>query len=161
MILIAAMLFVFIVFATKQDNLNVYNGGNSTYTVESESETEKEVVSNTYMNKDIDLSMLIPDGWQHVTKYGYVTYVQSASASSIQIQVMAYYPMVNNATAESLSETYSQRGMEITEFQYMSDNSYYLIYQSQGMSGITDYIENVIWDRSHVAKVVVTFNDEN
>ena len=107
LILIAAMLFVFIVFATKQDNLNVYNGGNSTYTVESESETEKEVVSNTYMNKDIDLSMQIPDGWQHVTKDGYDTYVHSASASSIQIQVMAYYPMVNNATAESLSETYS------------------------------------------------------
>ena len=161
LILIAAMLTVFIVFATKQDNLNVYNGGNSTYTVESESETEKEVVSNTYMNKDIDLSMQIPDGWQHVTKDGYDTYVHSASASSIQIQVMAYYPMVNNATAESLSETYSQRGMEITEFQYMSYNSYYLIYQSQGMSGITDYIEYVIWDRSHVAKVVVTFNDEN
>ena len=84
------MLTVFIVFATKQDNLNVYNGGNSTYTVESESETEKKVVSNTYMNKDIDLSMQIPDGWQHVTKDGYDTYVHSASASSIQIQVMAY-----------------------------------------------------------------------
>ena len=52
-------------------------------------------------------------------------------------------------------------GMQITEFEYMSDNSYYVIYQSQGMSGITDYIEYVIWDRQHVAKIVVTFNDEN
>lgn len=161
--LIEVMLFVFMTFATKQDNLNVYQNkdGNSSYTVESESETEKKVVSNTYMNTDINLSMQIPDGWKHITKDGYDTFVHSASASSIQIQVMNYYPMVNNASADSLSETYSSMGMQITEFEYMSDNSYYVIYQSQGMSGITDYIEYVIWDRQHVAKIVVTFNDEN
>ena len=157
------MLFVFMTFATKQDNLNVYQNkdGNSSYTVESESETEKKVVSNTYMNTDINFSMQIPDGWKHITKDGYDTFVHSASASSIQIQVMNYYPMVNNASADSLSETYSSMGMQITEFEYMSNNSYYVIYQSQGMSGITDYIEYVIWDRQHVAKIVVTFNDEN
>ena len=69
--------------------------------------------------------------------------------------------MVNNASVDSLSETYSSRGMEITEFQYMSDNSYYVIYQAKGIAGITDYIEYVIWDRQHVAKIVVTFSDEN
>lgn len=160
-ILIGSMLILFLVSATKQENLDVYTGGNSTYTVESESETNKKVISNTYMNSLINLSMQIPDSWQHIIKDGYDTYVHSASASSIQIQVMSYYPMVNNATVDSLSESYSTRGMEITEFQFLSDNSYYLIYQSKGLSGITDYIEYVIWDRQHVAKIVVTFNDEN
>lgn len=69
--------------------------------------------------------------------------------------------MVNNASADSLSQTYSQRGLTITEFQFLADNSYYLVYQSSGKSGITDYIELVIWDRSHVAKIVWTFNDSN
>ena len=160
-ILIGSMLILFLVSATKQENLDVYTGGNSTYTVESESETNKKVISNTYMNSLINLSMQIPDSWQHITKDGYDTYIHSASASSIQIQVMSYYPMVNNATVDSLSESYNTRGMEITEFQFLSDNSYYLIYQSKGLSGITDYIEYVIWDRQHVAKIVVTFNDEN
>ena len=159
--LIGGMLAVFLIFATKQENLDVYNGGNSTYTVETESESEKKIVSNTYLNNTIALSMQIPDGWQHVTKDGYDTYIHSASASSIQIQVLSYYPMVNNTSVDSLTETYSARGMTLTEFQYTADNSYYVIYQSQGMSGITDYIEYVIWDRQHVAKVVVTFNDAN
>ena len=161
LVLIAAMFILFLVFATKQENLDVYKSGNSTYTIETESESKKNIVSNTYLNNTVDLSMQIPDGWQHITKDGYDTYVHSASASSIQIQVMAYYPLVNNASVDSLSETYNARGMEITEFQFLSDNSYYLIYQSSGMSGITDYIEYVIWDRQHVAKIVVTFNDEN
>ena len=159
--LIAGMFIIFIIFATKQETLDVYRGGNASYTVETESETEKNIVSNTYLNNDINLSMQIPDGWQHITKDGYDTYVHSASASSIQIQVMSYYPMVNNASADSLAETYSSRGMEITEFQFMSDNSYYVIYQAKGIAGITDYIEYVIWDRQHVAKIVVTFSDEN
>lgn len=160
-VLIGAMITLFVLFATRQSNLDVYTGGQSTYTVETETETEKKVITNTYMNSEINLSMQIPDGWTHVTKDGYDTYVHNASASSVQIQVMSYYPMVNNASADSLSQTYSQRGLTITEFQFLADNSYYLVYQSSGKSGITDYIELVIWDRSHVAKIVWTFNDSN
>lgn len=160
-VLIGAMITLFVLFATRQSNLDVYTGGQSTYTVETETETEKKVITNTYMNSEINLSMQIPDGWTHVTKDGYDTYIHNASASSVQVQVMSYYPMVNNASADSLSQTYSQRGLTITEFQFLADNSYYLVYQSSGKSGITDYIELVIWDRSHVAKIVWTFNDSN
>lgn len=156
-----AMLLVFMVIATKQDNLNVYSGGKSTYTVESESETEKAPVTNTYMSTEVGLSMQIPDGWEHVTKDGFDTFIHSASASSVQIQVVSYYPAVNNAALDSLSQTYSELGYTVTEFQFTADNSYYVIYQSQGKSGVTDYIETVIWDRQHVAKVVFTFNDAN
>lgn len=159
--ILTCMLFVFLSVATKEDNLNVYNGNHSEYTVEPETETEKKIITNTYMNAEIDLSMQIPDGWQHIIKDGFDTYVHSPSASSVQIQVMSYYPMVNNATAESLSDTYSARGLEITEFQYTADNSYYVIYRSKGISGITDYIECVLWDRQNVAKVIFTFNDDN
>ena len=143
-VLIGAMITLFVLFATRQSNLDVYTGGQSTYTVETETETEKKVITNTYMNSEINLSMQIPDGWTHVTKDGYDTYVHNASASSVQIQVMSYYPMVNNASADSLSQTYSQRGLTITEFQFLADNSYYLVYQSSGKSGITDYIELVM-----------------
>ena len=160
-VLIGAMITLFVLFATRQSNLDVYTGGQSTYTVETETETEKKVITNTYMNSEINLSMQIPDGWTHVTKDGYDTYIHNASASSVQVQVMSYCPMVNNASADSLSQTYSQRGLTITEFQFLADNSYYLVYQSSGKSGITDYIELVIWDRSHVAKIVWTFNDSN
>ena len=88
-VLIGAMITLFVLFATRQSNLDVYTGGQSTYTVETETETEKKVITNTYMNSEINLSMQIPDGWTHVTKEGYDTSVHNASASSVQIQVMS------------------------------------------------------------------------
>lgn len=69
--------------------------------------------------------------------------------------------LVNNVNYESLSASYSERGLELTEFEFLSNNSYYIIYKENGVSGITDYIETVIWDRKHVVKVVVTFNDNH
>ena len=161
LLLLIGMLSVFLSAATKKDSLNVYKGKSSEYTVTPETETEQKVITNTYMNSKINLSMQIPDGWQHIIKDGYDTYVHSPSASSVQIQVMSYYPMVNNASAESFADTYSSRGLEITDFQYISNNSYYLMYRSNGMSGITDYIECVLWDRQNVAKIIFTFNDAN
>lgn len=68
-----------------------------------------------------------------------------ASASSLQIQKLSYYPMINNVTLESLTESYGNRGLEVTEFSYLTDNSYYLIYNNKGTSGVTDYIETVFW----------------
>lgn len=153
------LLLLFLVNATKQENLDVYNKEDYTYTVESETEEEKDVKTFTYMNEKLNLSIEIPDGWEKVTKDGFDTYIHKASASSIQIQTLSYYPMVNNATAESLAETYNEQGYTVTEFQKTAGNSYYVIYQGQGISGITDYVENVIWDRSHVVKIVITFND--
>lgn len=52
-VLIGAMITLFVLFATRQSNLDVYTGGQSTYTVETETETEKKVITNTYMNSEI------------------------------------------------------------------------------------------------------------
>lgn len=160
-IAIAVMIILFLSSATSQEQLDAYTTGESVYTVEQETEAPKTLDTFTYQNKTVNLTMEIPDGWTYVLKDGFDTYVHSASASSIQIQVLSYYPMVNNMTYESITQSYAARGMEVTEFSYLSDNSYYLIYTSNGMSGVTDYIETVLWDRSHVVKIVMTFNDLN
>ncbi len=162
LITIGILLVLFLGNAMNKDNetLNVYKGGNSTYTVPKETEA-KSVPSFLYTRDDISLQMLIPEGWQKVTKDGYDTFIHSASASSIQVQVLTYYPMVNNASLESLTETYGANGFSVSDFDFMSTSSYYVIYQSQGMSGITDYIEHVYWDRQHVVKILVTVNDSN
>lgn len=162
LITIGILIILFLGNAMNKNNetLNVYNGGNSTYTVPQETE-KKTVPSFLYAREDINFQMQIPEGWQEVTKDGYDTFIHSASASSIQIQVLNYYPMVNNASLESLSETYAANGFQVTEFDFMTTASYYVLYQSQGMSGVTDYIEYVYWDRQHVVKVIVTVNDAN
>ena len=87
LVLIAAMFILFLVFATKQENLDVYKSGNSTYTIETESESKKNIVSNTYLNNTVDLSMQIPDGWQHITKdgeYRFCKYLQEIPLAGVQ-----------------------------------------------------------------------------
>ena len=52
----------------------------------------------TYQDPDTGFSISIPIDWQQVTMDGYQTFIHSASASSIQIQVQDYYPQVNMVT---------------------------------------------------------------
>lgn len=158
---VGIMLAIFLTVITKQDDLSVYTGNNSRYTIEPETEIEKNFDSQAYINNVIGLSMRIPADWTYIVKDGFDTFVHSASASSVQIQVLSYYPMINNVSGDSLYETYSARGLGLTEFERTSETSYYVVYKGKGMSGITDYIEYVLWDRSHVAKIVMTFNDNN
>lgn len=158
---VAIMVVGFLIIATSKKELKVYDSekGKSTYTIEQETETEKVIVSDTYFNNEINFVMQIPEGWEHVIKDGYDTFVHAASASSIQIQVLSYYPMVNNVTEESLNETLSQSGYTLTEFSYLGDNGYYDIYKGYNNAGEVDYIEHVFWDRSHVVKILVIVND--
>ena len=158
----AVMLVVFLTYATGNKTLDVYTGsdrGDGGHVIEQTPETEKPFASQAYVNNEISLSMQIPDGWTYIKKDGFDTFVHGPSASSVQIQVISYYPMVNEATAESLYETYAQRGLELTEFERTSPTSYYVVYKGNGMDGVTDYVETVMWDRSHVAKIIVTFSD--
>lgn len=160
---IGIMLTLFLGTALNRDTLNVYTGTGQTpqYTVEGTTEGSADVPSFLYENSEVSARLRIPEGWQHVVKDGYDTFVHSASASSVQVQVLEYYPMVNNATYEQMADACAGMGYQISGFSYVSDSSYCLTYQSQGLSGVTDYIEDVYWDRSHVVKVVITVNDSN
>ncbi len=161
LILIGVMLTVFLTIATSKKNLDVYTKKDSTYTMESEVETEEDIETELYQNQEAAFTMEVPTGWNYVKKDGYDTYVHSASATSIQFQLLNYYPQVNNATQESLAQTYVSQGMNLIEFAYTANNSYYTICQKQGNTGVTDYIQTVVWDRQHVMKVVITLNDQN
>lgn len=155
------MLTIFLTIATSKKNLDVYTKEDSTYTLESESETEEKIETELYQNQEIAFTMEIPAGWNYVKKDGYDTYVHSASASSMQFQLLTYYPQVNNATQEALAQTYAAQGLNLTEFAYTANNSYYTVCQKQSNTGVTDYIQTVVWDRQHVIKVMVTLNDQN
>ena len=158
----AVMLVIFLTVASNNKTLNVYTGkdrGDGGRVIQQEVETEKPFESQDYANSEIGLTMKIPAGWTYVKKSGYDTFVHNASASSVQVQILSYYPMVNNATKESLAESFAARGLTLTEFSRESETSYYTICQENGMGGVTDYVEEVLWDRDHVVKIVVTFND--
>lgn len=155
------MAIIFTIFAKKQDLLNAYTGGSSTYTVEETNETETEVAMEGFSYDGLALTIKIPEGWGHVTKDGYDTFIHTPSASSIQLQVMSYYPQVNNVTADSLGEDLLAMGYSILNFSRTDLNSYFVTYQSETSAGVMDYIDFVIWDLSHVVKLHVTVQDEN
>lgn len=164
LIVAAGMLLAFLTIASNNKTLDVYTGkdrGDGGRVIEQEVQTEKPFESQDYSNSEIGLTMKVPAGWTYVKKSGYDTFVHNASASSVQVQILSYYPMVNNVTAESLAESYAARGLTLTEFQRETETSYYTICQENGMNGVTDYVERVLWDRDHVAKIVFTFNDSN
>ena len=164
LIVAGVMLAIFLTIATGNKTLDVYTGldrDDSGRVIEQEEETEKPFDSQAYVNPTVGLALQIPTGWTYVKKSGFDTFVHSATGSSVQVQVMEYYPMVNNATAESLYQTYAEMGLELTEFQQLGDSSYYVVYKGNAMDGVTDYVERVMWDRDHVVKIVFTFNENN
>ena len=161
LILNGVMLAIFLTIASKKEELDPYMGGNSTYTVEQPAEEKSSFESLSYVNPTTGLSMQVPKDWTYVLKDGADTWVHAASASSVQVQVLDYYPMVNNTTAESLAQSLGSLGYNLTEFERTDETSYYAVYQGAEMNGVTDYIENVFWDRSHVVKVILVFSDSN
>lgn len=160
-IAIAVIAIIFTIFARQQDLLNVYTGGDSTYTVEETEEEETEVAMTEFASDELALTLQVPEGWEHVTQDGYDTFIHSPSATSIQLQIMSYYPQINNVSMESLSEDLLAVGYSLTDFSWTGLNSYLATYQSETSAGIMDYIDFTIWDLSHVVKLHVTVQDEN
>ena len=160
-VVLAVFVAIFVLNASKKDVLPAYNSdtGRSEYTVPEQK--EENVKTFTYSSDRLPVKMEIPMGWEKITKDGYDTFVHSPSASSIQIQILSYYPSVNNVTDASLSESFGNLGYEVTEFEFTSDSSYYVLYKKSSSSGITDYIENVYWDRFNVVKTIAVFNEAN
>lgn len=159
---IGIMIVGFILIATSKKQLNAFRPGvdDSTLTVESEKVTEKNVPTEAYKCDDIDLVLQVPQGWNRVTKSGFDTFIHAPSATSFQIQVIDYYPKVNNEDASTLQQSLQELGYTFIDFQRPAANNYYVVYKKENEAGTTDYIEDVIWDRDHVVKLVATVNDQ-
>lgn len=160
-LVLVIMAVIFTIYAKKKDLLNAYTGGDAEYTMIESEETETELPMEEFTYEGLALTMKIPEGWERVTKDGYDTFIHTPSATSIQLQVMSYYPQVNNVTAESLGADLLAMGYSLTDFSRTSLNSYLTTYQSETSAGVMDYIDFTIWDLSHVVKLHITVQDDN
>ena len=160
-IVILSMLFT--IFSQKgQDKLAVYQDSNKVETKDSkDEESEKlDVDTEIYTDNEHHFSLSIPKDWEQVTKDGYPTFVHSASASSLQVQVLDYDPAVNNESQTTLSAKIADDGKTFVNFDKKTTSSYELMYQDF-QNSTYDYIEEVYWDRDNIIKLVCTFNDKN
>lgn len=160
-IVILSMLFT--IFSQKrQDKLAVYQDSNKVETKDSKEDESKklDVETEIYTDNEHHFSLSIPKDWEQVTKGGYPTFVHSASASSLQVQVLDYDPAVNNESQTTLSAKIADDGKTFVSFDKKTTSSYELMYQDF-QNSTYDYIEEVYWDRDNIIKLVCTFNDEN
>ena len=160
-IVILSMLFT--IFSQKgQDKLAVYQDSNKVETKDSKEDEPKklDVETEIYTDNEHHFSLSIPKDWEQVTKGGYPTFVHSASASSLQVQVLDYDPAVNNESQTTLSAKIADDGKTFVSFDKKTTSSYELMYQDF-QNSTYDYIEEVYWDRDNIIKLVCTFNDEN
>lgn len=125
----------------------------------SSSSTTEEMTSFT--DSVTGFTMNVPASWTKVTMDGCPTFIHRASASSVQIQVQDYYPQINSVTTESVSASLSQDEFTLLDFYWVDSSSYVSTYTGSSASGtISDYIELVYFDRSHIITVLYTIPDE-
>ena len=161
-IIVPVMLTAFFFFMRSGRHLKVYvpGEGKSVYTIEEpEPETEETFGATLWRSDRIALQMPVPEGWSRVTKDGHDTFVHAATSSSVQVQILSYYPRVNSVTAETVDADLSKRGYKLASFNRTGDTSYFVQYTDAREAGIIDMFEMVMWDRSNVVKIVVTVND--
>ena len=155
------MVIIFLGKVRSKTTLDVFTQWDeATYTQDNNKETEKEVKMKTYENSQVAFAMQIPEDWEYVKKSGQDTFVHSPSASSLQIQVVSYYPQINNISADEIAGSFEAQGYTVTEFSHTDVNRYYVIYQKEAGGSVTDYIQFAIWDRDHIVKVTATFQDK-
>lgn len=160
-IVILSMMFT--IFSQKsQDKLAVYTESDKVETKDTtdDSANELDVDTEIYTDNEHHFSLSIPTDWEQVTKDGYTTFVHSASASSLQIQVLDYDPLINNYTQESLSSAVVEEGKTFVSYTQKTTSSYELMYQDY-QNNTYDYIEEVYWDRDQIIKLKCVFNDAN
>lgn len=159
-IVVLIMCITFIRYVKSNEKLNIYKGEGSNYTLQEDmTETETEYEGYSYSSDKLTLTMEVPEGWNKTIKNGFDTFIHRESATSIQLQILDYYPQVNDVTAESLGTELQSLGYEITDFSKAAANIYLVSYQASKSSGVIDYMDYVVWDRSHVVKATVTVND--
>lgn len=162
LIVILSILFT-IISGQKMDNtLEIYQGNNQIGTNLGEEIVTENTTFETqiYTNKEIALSMDLPADFSMVIKSGYETYVHAPSGTSIQIQVNAYDPTINNVNASIVSEQVVGEGYSFVSYTRLSNSSYEAIYQKIN-GAVYDYIEEVYWDRDHIVVVKFIVEDAN
>lgn len=161
-ILMLSILFTIFSNRKQQGTLDVYTKTDKVKTDDGTEDKDKklDVETTIYTDNENHFSLEIPADWDKVTKDGFTTFIHSASASSLQIQVSEYDPRINNVTADTISTEVAGKGMTFTDFTRHDNASYQLMYQDFKNSTY-DYIEEVYWDRDTTIKLVCTFNDKN
>jgi len=160
LVILIVMASLIIVYFQGNSELSSYTG-NGISAVSSESsippvDLEKQV-NDTYQ-----YVIGIPEDWKRVIKNGYETYVHSATATSVQIQISKYTPDILLVSGESESARLLSENYILYSFQKYDATTYSIIYQKDNSNNTkTIYIEMTYFDREDIVRVVYTVNSRH
>ena len=156
----AIVMFLVIVMTNHSETpLSSYNADNDPTTAAT-TEQEAAIESFSYTDESTGLALEIPEDWQAVTENGNRMFVHKPTATTVQIQVMDYYPEINLISADSMDSDVTNAGGTLVNFYWADNSSFVTMYQMQNNDVTMDYVEYTLFDRATVARVVYAVNDE-
>ena len=157
--IVAFMVLLLAVFITQrtqsQPALDPYLDSKSS---EEPSETEyvPDIETTIYQSETFDLSVLVPQGWVETQEEQTHSFFHKEDGASITINESAYYPEVNNVTANSLAEDVSKAGGQLLAFEPYNDQ-----YLSKYVMDYVVYIEKTTWDLDTVVRITCSYPSES
>ena len=155
-IIVMVLISLIVVYTQSNNQMQVYQG-DTTVPTTSPTVPALKVEMEQYSHDTYALTYSVPADWTRVVKDGYETYIHAPSASSFQIQIKPYAPMILTVSAASTQAELQNAGFTMLSFDHLSATDYTVLYQSD----TTTYIEIVSFDKKTILNMVYTMPTEH
>ena len=115
------------------------------------------VIFNTYLYQTDVFELSVPTGWTTVNGEDSISFIDPATASTLEIAAMDYYPAINSTTADDVYVNLANGGFELVDFAMISNCAYRSSYVKDNVA----YIEYVYWDLGTIYIVTGKYRTEN
>lgn len=161
-VIFAVFISVIITMVQHNNPLPDYQGstGGQVSSSEASSEsTQPAIEMMQYTNENPLFTVNVPAAWTKVTKNGYTTWVDKASASSFQIQIGKSDPAILEVTRDSVASELAAVGAELVNFYWMSEWDFACMYRVYSETGSTANVEVTAFNKIHIVRFVFVINE--
>ena len=111
-----------------------------------------------YINENPSFTVNIPTKWTKVTKNGYTTWIDKATATSFQIQIAESTSEILKVTEESVAAELNNVGADLVRFYWVDEWNYACMYHTFQETGTTINIEITAFNRRHIIRFAFVIN---
>lgn len=145
--IVIVLISLIVVYTSNQQNMNVYQGDNSTTSATEPTKSDVQLTTNKM--DEINLSYGVPADWTKVVQSNSLTYVHAPSTSSFQISIKKYIPDLLTINQDFVMNALNAKGMSLISFQWNSNANFVVLYQKGMDDNAICYIDNIDFDQEH------------
>jgi|GEM_PF-2365858 len=136
------------------------DGGEGLNPSASQSSDESQANMVQYANEHPPFTVDVPGNWTKVIKSGYITWIDRTSASSFQIQIGEYTPVITEVTQASVGEEITAFGGELVQFYWIDEWNYACMYRTFTDTKSVANIEITAFNQENIVRFVFMVNEE-